>query len=93
MTSGRFYFFRDGRELRDHPCNGSPVAGTGRAVDPAAYSSPRATAWDRRRTAITVWRGRREVRLTVEDFGGQPVLVREWWPDPSARSEFYLVPA
>lgn len=93
ITCGRFYFRRNGVELKDHPLNGSVIAGCGAAVDPVAFDKPQATSWDRRRTEIYVLRGGKERTVTVEDFGGEPVEVYEWWPNPEVRCRFMLVPA
>lgn len=92
VTAGRFYFKREGVELKDHALNGSVVAGAGPAVDPVAYNKPKSSSWDRRRNEIQIFLNGKEQKITTAYFDDQPVEVYEWWPNPEARSTYMLVP-
>lgn len=96
VTAGRFYFKRLTHgvltELKDHPLNGSVVAGAGPAVDPVAYNKPKSSSWDRRRNEIQIFVNGKEQTITTAFFEDQPVEVYEWWPNTEARSTYMLVP-
>jgi hypothetical protein len=93
MSSGRFYFYRDGQELTDHPLNGSAFDGTGQYVDQSIQPQHRRTPADKARHSITAFAGKGKTReITAEDFGGVAVLVKLWWPKPDMRDSFYLIP-
>lgn len=89
--SGRFYFTRDGVELKDHPLNGAVIAGAGPYVDIKAANRRGATAFDRRRTVVYVSTKAGDKAVTTADFGEFSVSVLEWWPEVSARCRFMLV--
>lgn len=71
---GRFYFYRNGEELRNHPLNGSVFEGTG----------------PDHRTKAVIYVGRTGKPVTVADFDNIPVTVRLWFPEKAARTSFFL---
>ena len=95
----RFYFFdRNGNELVDHELNGVAMSGTGAAVcdnGRLANKEPNFDIWkdSKGRIARLSIKGATKDYLgreiTVDDFGGEPVLVKDWF---GGRAEmFWLI--
>ena len=76
---GRFYFYKNGCELKSHPLNGAVFEGCG------PYTAPGKRA--------ILYAGRHgERRITTNDFGGESVTVKLWFPAVEARETFTLEP-
>lgn len=67
----RVYFYRDGRELTNHPLNGKMHVGFG-VFAGVIRKLPCFTS--------VIVRGTRDEELTEADFDGRPVMVKVWQP-------------
>ena len=84
-----------GREMTEHPLNGSPNYGLGAWLDEKGVGLDRAPASSpakvyglpARHTLLA-----KDRTLTVADFGGKPVGIKRWSPEPALCEKFYLVP-
>ena len=89
----KVYFYQNGIELKDHPLNGATLMGAGPFIAPPQNGKTV-------RSNIQITRSRnlrggnyKTENVTIADFGGKPVEVKEWYPgiDGKGYSEWYIL--
>ena len=86
----KVYFYRDGKELTDHPLNGRTWSGSGRCENPEHFTedadgkrvydeSAHGKTCERFWVGYFVNRKYDEGFIKAKDFGGKPVDVKVWY--------------